>query len=676
MPELLPPPPFTRTDPVTDVMHGVPVVDPYRWLEDGNSPETREWLSQQTSYAREYLDNIDGRDRIERRIRELLEVTTYDSVSASGDRYVFRKRLGTQEQPCICVRNGNDGVDRVLVDPATRGEFWAVKPLATSPDGRVLAYEVKEGGERTSHVEFVNVETGERLSEILPHGYLRGFAFAADSQSFYYSVEPANQLDGVERKLYHHTLGTSLGHDKAVLAAGTAQNTRIGVISGPLSQLILVQRVLGRLVTDCYLRSHKPNASATELLAGIEYLLAPQFMGERIFALTDLDAPNLRVVELQLKGEGAINFKEIVPATNKLIQQWAIVGEHIVLCYLERTSFSLCIFDRTGREVGQVSISEHHTIRLIGDCGNNDDFLFESESFFHSSSVHRYSISRKEQNTWCWPSVSLDSAQHSVRQVWYDSKDGTRIPMFVVGRREVLERERNPVILTSYGGFRASMTPQFSVFVAFLMERGCVFALPNIRGGGEFGATWHLAARRHLRQRAFDDFIAAAEWLIEGGIAAANRIAIFGGSNSGLLVGAALTQAPVLFRAVVCMAPLLDMLRYHLFDAAGKWIDEYGTAEDPHDFGALWGYSPYHRIRDNTPYPAVMMVTGDADQKCNPLHARKMVARLQAATLSPYPVILDYSKHRGHTPVLPLSTRVQALSDRMAFLCDQLELGG
>jgi prolyl oligopeptidase len=218
------------------------------------------------------------------------------------------------------------------------------------------------------------------------------------------------------------------------------------------------------------------------------------------------------------------------------------------------------------------------------------------------------------------------------------------------------------------------MTPQFSVFVAFLMERGCVFALPNIRGGGEFGATWHLAARRHLRQRAFDDFIAASEWMIEDGVAAADRIAIFGGSNSGLLVGAALTQAPALFRAVVCMAPLLDMIRYHLFDGAGKWIDEYGTADDPSDFVVLWGYSPYHQISDNTAYPAVMMVSGDADQKCNPMHARKMVARLQAATTSPHPVILDYSRHRGHSPILPLRMRAKALTDRMAFLCDQLRL--
>lgn len=676
MPELLRTPPLAHVEPVTEVIHGVKVVDPYRWLEDGDSPETRQWLEQQTAFAREYLDGIDGRDRIERRIRELLEVTTYDSLLVSGDRYVFRKRGATQEQPCICVRNDKDALDRVLIDPAERGagEFWAVKPLAISPDGRILAYEVKEGGKRTSCVEFVDVETGERLPEVLPHGFLRGFAFASDSQSFYYSVEPEDQSVVCERKLYHHRLGTKLDDDKGVFSAGNTDNTRIGVISGPESQIILVQRVLEGIVTDCYLRPDDPDAVAKELLRGIDYTFNPQFMGARIFALTDLDAPNLRVVELQLNAEGKLLFHEIVPAGEGLIQQWAVVGEHLVLCYLERTSFILCIFDSSGKAVGQVPVPEHNTVQLIGGCGDNDDFLFQCESFFHSPSIHRYSISRKEQTTCFEASVALDCTHYGVRQVCYRSKDDTCIPMFLVGRHDVLERERNSVILTSYGGFRTSMTPQFSVFVAFLMDRGCVFALPNIRGGCEFGAMWHLAARRHHRQKAFDDFITAAEWLIDEEMAAPDKVAIFGGSNSGLLVGAALTQAPTLFRAVVCMAPLLDMVRYHLFDGAGKWIDEYGTAEDPNDFAALWNYSPYHRITDNTSYPAMMMVSGDSDQKCNPLHARKMVARLQAASNSPHPVILDYSKYRGHTPVLPLSVRIQALTDRMAFLCDQLEL--
>ena len=246
--------------------------------------------------------------------------------------------------------------------------------------------------------------------------------------------------------------------------------------------------------------------------------------------------------------------------------------------------------------------------------------------------------------------------------------------MFLVGLRDVLAGGCRPAILTSYGGYGVSMTPQFSVFVAFLIERGCLFALPNIRGGSEFGAEWHEAAKRRNRQTAYDDFLSAAEWLIQTGRTAAARLAIFGGSNSGLLVGAAMTQRPELFRAAVCMVPMLDMLRYHLFDNANVWRDEFGTAEDPDDFEALRRYSPYHQVRDGVAYPATMFVSGDADRNCNPLHARKMTARLQAANASQHPIFLDYSKFRGHSPVLPLSERIEALTDRMAFLCDQLQL--
>jgi prolyl oligopeptidase len=246
--------------------------------------------------------------------------------------------------------------------------------------------------------------------------------------------------------------------------------------------------------------------------------------------------------------------------------------------------------------------------------------------------------------------------------------------MYLVGRRAILDAADSPTIMTSYGGYGVSMTPQFSVFVAFLMERGCLFALPNIRGGAELGVEWHNAARRRHRQTAYDDFLSAAEWLIETGRTARGRLAIFGGSNSGLLVGAALTQRPDLFTAVVCMVPMLDMLRYHLFDNTHVWKDEFGTADDPGDFAALEKYSPYHRVRDGVAYPATMIVSGDADTNCNPLHARKMTARLQAANTSGRPIVLDYSRFRGHSPVLPLSARIEALTDRMAFLCEQLQL--
>jgi prolyl oligopeptidase len=677
LPDLLTQPPITRVDPITEAIHGVSVVDPYRWLEDGDSRDTREWIEQQSAFARGYLDGISGRNQIERRIREFLEIETCDSVLVAGGHYVFRKRLPREEQPCIYARKGPDGPDRLLINPADRGagKYIAVNPLAISPDGNILAYEVKEGGERTSSLEFVDLETGNRLPESLPRGYLRAFAFGPDSRTFYYSVEPVDHSEPFSHVVYQHEIGHYLNEDQIVFNAGNANTLRIGLMSGPTYQLIFVQRILDRIVIDCYLRTYTSNAPARHILQNIDYVFAPQFIGDRILALTNLDAPNLRVVELRLHPNGSHDLVELVPSRPALIQQWLGLREYMVVSYLEGTSFKVCVFDPFGKPLGEIPIPEDSTIRLLPCFGDADEFMFTCESFFESQSIHRYSVTGGQQSTWSKPGISLDRSIYGQRQIWYCSKDGTRIPMFLVGRHDLLEAKHNPVILTSYGGFQTSMTPQLSVFVAFLMEKGCLFALPNIRGGGEFGAEWHVAAQRHNRQTAFDDFLSASQWLTDKGVAAPDKIAIFGGSNSGLLVGAAMTQAPSLFRAVVCIAPLLDMVRYHLFNGAAKWKEEFGTAESPDDFAALWRYSPYHRILDNISYPAVMMISGDADQKCHPLHARKMIARLQAANTSAHPIILDYSKHRGHVPVLPLSIRVGALTDRMAFLCDQLGLG-
>ena len=363
------------------------------------------------------------------------------------------------------------------------------------------------------------------------------------------------------------------------------------------------------------------------------------------------------------------------PTTDVPIQNVAVTESRIFVSYTRRIQTQIAVFDLFGKPLSELPIAKSDTVRLAGGSPNEDELFFERESFTKADSDLSLFLSD-------WRGEGLGGTdgfrltpKHSCHtQVWFTATDGTRIPMFLVGRHDVLEGGRHPAIMTSYGGYGVPMTPQFSVFVAFLLERGCLFALPNIRGGSEFGVEWHNAAKRRNRQVAFDDFICAAEWLIETGRTEPQRLAIFGGSNSGLLVGAAMTQRPDLFRAVVCMVPMLDMLRYHLFDNAHVWKEEFGTADDPDDFAALLGYSPYHQVREGVSYPATMIVSGDADQNCNPLHARKMTARLQAANVSDHPILLDYSRHRGHSPVLPLSERIEALTDRMAFLCDQLQL--
>jgi len=669
-------PPHSTVEPVVDVFHGISVADPYRWLEEQDSPRTRTWIEEQTRYARNYLDNLPGRDRIRARIQEFLAVETYDLLQIAGGRYFFRKRLPDQEQPCIYMREGADGEDQLLIDPMDRGtgKYTAVKPLRVSPDGRLLLYEVKEGGERTGTFELLEIEARKRLPDLLPRGYLRGFAFAPDCKSFYYVHEALDAKRPFYRAAYQHILGTPSAEDREIFSAGEDEKIRLALSSDRNRLAFLVFRFFDKTTTDIYLKSFHVKTPAQPIFSRIDYSLGLQLMDDKILAITDRAAPNRRIVEICLRENGEHEWIDIVPECDTPIGNWILCKDSMLVSYMKDMTHRVLIYDFSGKKTGDVSIRSDETVRLVAGSRESDELLLETESFTEPISVYRYSPKTKKRNLWAKRNTSFDSTDYGHEQIWFMSKDGTQIPMYLVGRRDVLKGSGNPTIMTSYGGYGVSMTPQFSVFVAFLMEHGCLFALPNIRGGSEFGVEWHNAAKRRNRQTAYDYFLCAAEWLIKTGRTASGKLAIFGGSNSGLLVGAAMTQRPDLFGAVVCMVPMLDMLRYHLFDNAHVWKDEFGTVEDAEDFSVLSKYSPYHQVRYGVSYPATMIVSGDADRNCNPLHARKMTARLQAANDSEQPIFLDYSKFRGHSPVLPLSERIEALTDRMAFLCDQLHL--
>jgi prolyl oligopeptidase len=676
MPELITFPPYSPVEPVTEILHGVPVTDHYRWLEDQNSPRTRAWIKEQTRYARTYLDSIPGRDIIRKRIREFLAVETYDSVLPFGSRYFFRKRLPDQEQPCICMRDGADGEDQVLIDPADLGssKYTGIKPLKVSPNGRLLLYEIKQGGERTGTFELLDIESRKKLPDALSRGYLRGFAFAPDGNSFYYVHDAVDSKHPFYRAVFHHELGSSFSEDCEIFTAGEGEQLRLHLISGRDRLGFLVYRFLEKTYTDFYLWPCESQSEPEMVVANAEYSLGPLLLPDRIVAITDRNAPNLRIAEVNPGRNTEPGFVDIVPETDTRISQWVVAGNRILVTYIHQTKTRVVVFDLSGKRIAEIPIGDHETVRLTASSPENEEVFLEAECFTKPISVFVYSPKSRVRSLWARRKIPYNSSNYTSTQVWYKSKDGTQVPMFLMGRHDVLESGIRPTIMTSYGGYGVSMTPQFSVFVAFLAEQGCLFALPNIRGGGEFGIEWHNAAKRRRRQTAYDDFLSAAEWLIKEGRTTPDKVAIFGGSNSGLLVAAALTQRPDLFRAVVCMVPMLDMLRYHLFDGAHVWREEFGIADDPDDFEALARYSPYHHVRDGVTYPAVMFVSGDADRNCNPLHARKMTARLQAANASSYPVFLDYNRFRGHSPVLPLSERVKALTDRMAFLCDQLKL--
>jgi prolyl oligopeptidase len=671
------PPPFSEAEPVNDILHGVLITDQYRWLEDAGSARTRGWIKEQTQYARAYLDRIPTRDRIRDRIREFLAIETYASFLKVGNRYFFRKRLPDQEQASICIREGIDGKDQLLIDPRERGtgKYTAVKPLRASPDGKLLLYEIKEGGERTGSFELVDVEKRTTLPDVLPRGYLRGFAFAPDEKSFYYVHERVDSTRPFYRAAYHHVLGTDFTDDEEIFCAGEDEKLRLCLTADSAWLGFVVYKFLNKTWTSFFIKAFDGDAPTECLVADVDFSLGPLIVHGKILAITDRDAPNLRIVRIGFRETRELKWTDVVPQTDSRIHQWMVAGDNIVVSYVWNAATRVSVFDLEGNKTTEWPVrTGGRTVRLIAASADSNELIIESESFTRPTSTLLCSVPTNSFALWAKRTIPFASENYSHTQAWFTSTDGTRVPIFLMGRRDVLAGGCHPTIMTSYGGFGVSMTPQFSVFVAFLVEHGCLFALPNIRGGSEFGAEWHNAAKCRNRQTAFNDFLCAAEWLIATRRTKPKALAIFGGSNSGLLVGAALTQRPDLFRAVVCIAPLLDMLRYHLFDGAHAWRDEFGTAEDADDFAALSRYSPYHQVRDGTAYPATMIISGDADGSCNPLHARKMTARLQAANSSIGPIILDYNQLRGHSPVLPLSERIEALTDRMAFLCEQLQL--
>lgn len=674
MPELISRPPITPVEPVTDILHGVAVVDPYRWLEEQDSPRTRAWLESQTSYARSYLDHIAGRAQIRERVRQFLTIENYDSVQKIGETYYFRKRLPHQEQPCIYKREGLDGQDELLIDPAkgSSGKYTAVKLLRVSSDGNLLLYEIKHGGERTGAFAILDIVAQRSLPDALPKGYLRGFAFAPDGKSFFYVYEAATERRPLCRAAYCHVLGTRFAKDEEVFRTGEGDGFRLSMTASSSRLGFVVYRMLEKTLTSFYIKPLDAQMACQCVVDEAEFAFRPLFVRNRIFAITDRSAPNLRIVEIRCTKDGGFEWAEIVPENENQIHQWTVTKNCVFVSYARQGAIQISCFDLNGTKLEEWAAPDQGTIRFVSATTSSDEVIVESEAFARPVATLLISPSRKGLTLWNRGKVPFRPDEYESRQLLYTSKDGTQVPIFLFGQSTVLNGGCHPAIMTSYGGFGVSVTPQFSVFVALLVERGFLFALPNIRGGSEFGTAWHQAAKRRGRQNAFDDFLAAAEWLITTGRTAADRLAIFGGSNSGLLVAATLTQRPELFRAAVCLAPLLDMLRYHLFDDAAVWRDEFGTAADPEDFAALIRYSPYQSVSKDVSYPATMFVSGDADGSCNPLHARKMTARLQAASSSGRPVLLCYSNMRGHSPVLPLSDRIEALTDRIAFLCDQL----
>jgi prolyl oligopeptidase len=539
-----------------------------------------------------------------------------------------------------------------------------------------LAYSARETGRDVSEIRFFDVYKREVLPDRLPSGLLRALVFSPDATGFYYSHEPIEAKRSSHGSVKWHEFGTFADHDHEIFRVNEIPDAHVSVLGSADGTLIYkVFSALDTYTVSIFIHRCQRGESPRKILDGVNGFFFPiGLIKSTLIALTNWRAPNWRVISINIDSAVPDEGKDLVAETGHYITDCSLVDSTLFISSIADLGGQIEGFDLNGRSQCLLPLPDRGTVRLFPRNVPTDTLLYEFSSFGIRPAIFQYQPRTSEHSVW-WRSLATPlHTETKTRQLYFSSKDGTNVPVFLISRADQQEKNKLPTFLTAYGGFGKCITPKFAVYMHLLIEQGFLVAVAIIRGGAELGAHWHEAGKRHNRQRAFDDFIAAAEWLIESGYAAAGRIAIGGGSNAGLLVGASMTQRPDLFRAVLCQGPLLDMLRYHLFDHAALWVDEFGRAEDAEDFAALFSYSPYHNVVVGSCYPAVMLISGDADTRCNPMHARKMTARLQSATSSQRPILLDYRPTRGHIPVHALSDRIQSLADRLAFVCHELDV--
>jgi len=666
-------PPVTPRHDVTEVLHGVTVTDPYRWLEDQNSPETRTWIDAQNAYTHAFLDRLPGRSAIERRLTQLQRVEVIQSPTERAGRFFFRKRSPDQEQAVIYLRQGEGGADQVLIDPnpmsvdhSTNAEIADV-----SKDGRILAYLLRLGGKDESEVRLFDVDARQDLADRLPPATYFDVTFLPDRSGFYYST----MIDDGPRVRFHR-MGTQTSTDQEVFGKGYAKEAI--VIGDPTEdgRHLIVQVLHGSAAdkVEIWTQDLAKKGPLELLTKGIDARFFAFPGGSQLFLQTNWKAPRGRVLAVDFANPVRDRWREIIPESDATLDSMTVAGGKILVSYVKNVSSVVKIFQPDGKPAGEVAFPSLGSTEGIQSRWENHNAFIGYSSFAVPYEIYRYDVSTGKQSVWAQTKVPVDSKNFEVEQVWFPSKDGTRIPMFLIHGKGVKLDGSNPTLLTGYGGFVVSLTPSFSPDAILWAEHGGIFAQVNLRGGGEFGEAWHLAGILEKKQNVFDDFIAASEWLIHNKYTQPAKLAIFGGSNGGLLVGAALTQRPDLYRAVVCWHPLLDMLRYDQFMEAQFWVSEYGSAKDPRQFQWLDAYSPYQHVKPGTKYPAVLFMTGDGDTRVAPLHARKMAALLQASTGSDQPVLLRYELTAGHSGGRSVTQSIGDGTDMFSFLFSQLAM--
>ena len=672
----LPPPPGTAREDVIDDIHGVRITDPYRWLE-AETDRVREWTDRQNARTRAVLDPLPQRATWAPRLRELLSVGLLSTPRPIAGRVFHLRREGEQRQAVLYVRDAVHVADRVLIDPngLDREGLVTIDWYYPSPDARYVAYGLSRGGDEMSTLYVMETATRKLLADQIRHTQRSTVAWVPGG--FYYTVHPAPGSvppgdENYYRRVRYHRLGDDPARDRLVFGEERPKEDIVNVSASLDGRWVLFGAFKGWTRSDLYLldRDHPERGLAT-VLEGKDAIAQGFALDGRIWLRTNLDAPNYRVISAACDAPGSEQWQTVIPEGNDVIEGFDRTRDRLAVLRLVRATSRLATYDLDGQNEREVSLPSLGAIEFVeGDQdGDRVGYTFQSFTQPPIAFVADARTGRTDEVVRLGMPARLDVASVSVEQTTYASRDGTEVTMFLVRRKDLRLTGDVPTFLTGYGGFNVSRAPVYSAGVAAWVEAGGLFALPNLRGGGEYGETWHRAGMLQNKQNVFDDFYAAAEALIARGWTNPEHLAIAGGSNGGLLVGAALTQRPELFSAVYCAVPLLDMLRYQNFRIARFWIAEYGSAEDPEQARWLRKYSPYHNVRAGVHYPPVLITTAEGDSRVDPMHARKMAALLQAQTEDPASIVLlRVDRDAGHGIGKPLDKQVDDLADEYAFL--------
>lgn len=677
--------PPTRTVDATDTYHGAEVADPYRWLEQDvrESGEVADWVAAQNAVTDAYLEALPMREWFDARLASLWHYERFGVPVKRGEMYFYFRNDGLQAQSLLYVQRGLDGERRVLIDPNEWSDDGTVSlaQWVPSPDGRYLAYGIQDGGSDWRTWRVLDVETGEPLDDELEWLKFSSIAWDGAGEGFYYSRYPEPDSEGrfqslnLDMKVYYHRIGDAQEDDRLVYER--PENPEWGFLPEVSDDgrflVITVFHGTDNRYQVAWQDLQQDDAEVRMLIEGFNHDFT--FVGNRgrtFLFLTNFEAPKYRVVAIDLDEPGSREI--IIPEAETVMQGVSDVGGHLVASYLEDARSAVRIHTDGGEFVGEVELPGIGTASGFAGKADDAETFFQFSSFNRPATIYRLDVVSGERSVWQQPEVDFDPEDYSVRQVFYASADGTRVPMFIAHREDLTPDRTTPTLLYGYGGFNIPLSPSFSVPNLAWMEAGGVYAMANLRGGGEYGREWHQAGVKTRKQNVFDDFIGAAEYLVDNGITSAEHLGIYGRSNGGLLVGAVTNQRPELFAAALPAVGVMDMLRFDRFTAGRFWVDDYGSSTNPDEFPALYAYSPYHNIQDGKDYPAVLVTTADTDDRVVPGHSFKYAAALQAAETGPAPKLIRIETRAGHGAGTPVPMLIDLYADQWAFLAEHTGL--